>query len=60
MNTVALKEKDMQADKIVQEHHALAMEVLRCINGLGKTAKPRISLFIEKAGDDGKDDTGRV
>lgn len=58
MNSVALKEKDMQADRMVREHHELAMEVLRCIQGLGKTVKPRISLFVEKAGEDGKDDSG--
>lgn len=60
MNSVALKEKEMQADRMVHEHHELAMEVLRCIQGLGKTAKPRISLFIDKAEEDGQDDPSRV
>lgn len=54
MMAMTLREKENRADEMVQEHHDLAMEILRCIRGAGNTAKPRISLFIDKAGDDGK------
>lgn len=60
MAVMALREKERQADQMVKEHHELAKEILECLRGVGKTAKPRISLFIDKAGENGETDTGRV
>lgn len=57
MMVLAFREKEIQADIMVREHHDLTQEILRCIRGVGETAKPRISLFVEKAGDDGQMDT---
>lgn len=57
---MTLREKERQADQMVREHHELTQEILECLRGVGKTAKPRISLFIQKAGEDGKGNTGRV
>lgn len=60
MMAMALKERDREADQMVLEHHELAMEVLRCIRGVGEHGRAKISLFVEKAGEDGKGNTGRI
>lgn len=60
MMTLALREKEIRADIMVQEHHDITQEILRCLRGVGEAAKPRISLFIEKAGEDGQVDTRRL
>lgn len=60
MMIMTLRERDIKADEMVQEHHELTQEILKCLRGVGKTAKPRISLFIEKAGEDGENNTGSL
>lgn len=60
MMAVALKDRDMEADKMVREHHELAMEILRCLRGVGESGRAKISLFVDKAGEDAKGNTGRI
>lgn len=52
-----IQEAVRKTDLAVQENTRALRELLEC---LGATAKTRISMFIEKAGDDGKGNTGRV
>lgn len=58
MMVMALKEKEVMQDKMVQEHHEATRELINCILGIGETGRKRIALI--KAGDDGKDNSKRL
>lgn len=57
MKSPEIMEAVRKSDVAVQENSKALCELLEC---LGVTAKPRISLFIEKAGEDGQVDTRRL
>lgn len=57
MDSPEIKRAVIETDMALQENRRALRELLEC---LGVTATPRISLFIEKAGDDGQMDTRRV
>lgn len=59
MIAVALKEKEIAQDLMVQEHHASAQEVIACILGLGGHGRMRIALLKDQ-GEDGKDNPKRL
>lgn len=56
MMAVALKEREVEQDRMVQEHHEATRELINCILGIGETGRSRITLLIKKTGDDGKTD----
>lgn len=58
MMAMALKEKlDAEQARLVADHHAQAQDVINCIRGIGEIGRKRITLLIQRAGDDGKDNT---
>ncbi len=58
MMVMALKEKlDAEQARMVEEHHAHAQDVINCIRGIGEIGRKRITLLIQRAGEDGKGNT---
>lgn len=60
MNAMALKLEDDSLDKKLREADCALNRIMCYIEGVGKEAKPRISLLINKAGEDGQGNTGGV
>lgn len=60
MMAVALKEREVEQDRMVQEHHEATRELINCILGIGETGRSRITLLIKKTGEDGRDNPKRL
>lgn len=54
MMAVALQDKEIAQDRMVQEHHEATRELINCILGIGGVGRKRIALLIE-SGEDGQD-----
>lgn len=51
LSVMTIEFKEYQLEKAIEENNQALCDLLHC---LGETGKERISLFIEKAGGDGK------
>jgi len=58
MSTITMK--NQKIDHKLEEADCAMLRVLRYFEGLGETGKPRISLLIKEAKDDGTDHSGKL
>lgn len=57
LNAMTLENDKNRLEKAMEENNKALFELLDC---LGQTGKRRISLFIERTGEDGQMDTRRL
>lgn len=60
LNAMALQRKENKLEETLQENCKVTQEIVDILEGIASRGRKRISLFIDKAGEDGETDTGRV
>lgn len=58
LNAMTLQYKEHKLDKTLEENCKVTQEIVEILDIIANRGRQRIALFIEKAGEDGKTDTG--